>query len=109
MATIEKGEYFIVSKGHELGEGIDYENMSNFNLGLPIVTKERNKRYDRSYEGDVYICLESCYPAVVGKLVFCTHSYHGPINKLVSFNGNDCELWPVTREYVKALGVEIND
>lgn len=107
MAIPEKGEYFVVRRGFKLNT----ESLSSVLFprepwqGQPEALKE--PRYDRSYEGDLFLAVEVCGDAVVAKLVHRTATYRpGRKGDLIVLSAADMELWPVTKAFAEAMGVD---
>lgn len=100
MAQIEKHDFFVVTRGVQLLEipiiGQDF-----------IVRTDGEKEYDRSHEGKVYQALEVCGDMIAAKCIHATVcGVFNPVGITRSLNSTELELWPVSLEYIKALGYE---
>jgi len=100
MAQIEKHDFFVVTRGVKLSEipiiGHDF-----------IVRTDGEKEYDRSHEGNVYQALEVCGDMIAAKCIHAImYGVFNPVGITYSLNSTELELWPVSLEYIKALGYE---
>lgn len=105
MATIEKGEYFVVTRGFELGDMEDFiEAMTG-----DTRTTTKHQRFDRSYEGDIFIAEEICGPVIAARRVLKERIGKGWLARpaIVQINTMENEVWPVTKAYVEKFGIEI--
>jgi hypothetical protein len=105
--NIEPGDYFVVARGFKYGDSSSMFVFSALFGGCGETPKEKEDQYDRSHEGRVYRAEEVCGPAIAARCV------HGNIfggvkpGDVLSLNTNDVEVWPVTKKYVDALGIQL--
>jgi len=104
--NIEKGEYFVVTRGVELHK---MPSLSLFPFDMGESWKQNRDvdekpRYDRSYVEKVFQALEVCGDHVAARCVFGDKGgEYGLLNKTISLNLTELEIWPVTKEYIEAL------
>jgi hypothetical protein len=98
MATIEKGEAFIVKRGRE------YDKTPVMTLfGMAPVSSEPQIAHDRSYEGMVFLAVEVCGSHVAAKYLGGKKWWRD--EPAVMFDVEEMELWPVTDAFVAAMGI----
>lgn len=107
MATIEKGEYFVVVRGFEHGDFDDF--MEHMTGEERTTTTPRHKTYDRSYEGDIFLAEEICGPVIAARRVLKERIGDGLYKRpeMVQINIMENEVWPVTKAYVEKFGVRV--
>ena len=101
MTEIETGEYFVVTRGfaHNI-QTFGHFFWSDFSQEPQ---KDKPQKYDKSYEGCVFVALEACGPAVAAKCVYADRWHKDTKGKLFSLNLTDIEVMPVTQKYIDAL------
>ena len=105
---LEAGEYFAITQGIKRSDATFFSSF----LGLDSESwkkpqEDKEIRYDRSYEGLVFLACEVCYPMVAAKLVFGDKSWIGPT---VSLNLEEIEIMTLTKKYVDEIKRgQIND
>lgn len=97
MTTIDKGEFFIVTRGYPY-------NMDAINWFGFTETSPRKQLYDRSFEGVVFEAMESTEGAVAARIVFRNKGKEH-LSETMSLSLREIEVMPVSRQYVEALGV----
>lgn len=100
--TIEKGDYFTVTRGYEY-------NPAAFASIFSPVAVETKPQYDRSYDGVIFRAVEVCGPMVAAEVIVgrdfvidgrnCGAYKH----KRISLNTTEVELMTVTPEYLAAI------
>ena len=73
MATIEIGDLFVVTRGFELNDfdsfNLPFDAEGNY-IGKSTTGNDvKTKRYDRSYEGDIFLAVEICGPMIAARRV----------------------------------------
>lgn len=103
--TIEKGDYFAVTRGLEMGKPGVF--VAAFGFDSP---KSDKPEYDRSHDGQIYLAEEVCGDMVAARCVGsrCFHSSkERNIGKVYSLNLSEVEVMTLTPEYLKAIGVNV--
>lgn len=90
MAQIERGEFFVVTRGFELHAD-------------QVGPGESKPRYDRSYEGCVFKALEVCGTVIAAQCVHAEGHKRDWMGRVFSLHTAGLEVWPVTAAYVAAL------
>ena len=102
MAEIEKGEYFVVRRGFRLGKALSFF-AERREAWQQSAEDEDEPRFDRSYEGLLYLALEVCGPMVAAVCVQGDKYGTSHVGERTAFNTDEVELWPVSQAYVAAL------
>lgn len=73
MATIEIGDLFVVTRGFELNDfdpfDLPFDAEGNYIGKSTTGNNVKTKRYDRSYEGDIFLAVEICGPMIAARRV----------------------------------------
>jgi len=98
---IEVGEYFVVKRGIQL------KDMSFSLFQSPFAasaqnqeTKDKSPRYDRSYNGMIFIARAVCGEQIAAEYVFGDEKGWVKKGGVLSLNTSEIEIWPVTEKYV---------
>ncbi len=99
--NIDKGEFFVVKRGFK------YHSVTVFPFTTTI---DDGPRYDRSYEGMVFVANEVCNEHIAALCVYSEHVGITPnVGKMCTMNTTELEIWPVTNKYVEALNVKVKE
>ncbi len=124
MATIEIGDLFVVTRGFELNDfdPFDLPFDSAFDAEGNYIGKSttgnnvKTKRYDRSYEGDIFLAIEICGPMIAARRIIKDRwisKYSGKEieyrSQCVAINTLENEVWPVTDSYAKNFNVNLEE
>lgn len=106
MPQIEKGEHFVVTRGFKM-EGTS-DLMIFAIIGNSQPPKPSEPKYDRSYEGYIFLAVSVCGPMICGKVVYSPHgksspSYYKQIDACYSINTTEVEVWPLTKEFFENI------
>lgn len=102
---IEPGEFFAVTRGERITASA-FPTLTVFGFLPEYESPTEEPKFDRSFEGDIYLAMNVCGPLIAARRVFASRTRYMP--ETLSLNANDYELWPVTRGYAKSLGVNVD-
>jgi hypothetical protein len=104
--NVERGEYFVVTRGFELlGPSMVRSVLFGEELEPWKEQRDDKPQHDRSMEGVVFEAVEVCGAMIAARVVVQRSTYAGcyPLGKCASINTTEVEVWPVTKAYVEAL------
>lgn len=110
--TIEPGDYFAITRGFRLGEmsssAFIFAMMDEPWRGQPD-EKEKEPRYDRSFEGLIFKANEVCGVMIASRCVATSEGScykRDYVGKAFSINTSEVEVWPLTEKYAAPFLVE---
>lgn len=99
MTQIEKGEHFVVVRGFEMGKPLPV-----FAAMYGETDKDDKPRYDRSFDGCLFLALEVCEDVIAARCVAASDTWKQQyVGTVRSLNTRELEVWPVTEAYATAM------